>query len=205
MELLVDVPIFCTDGQFGQAVGLILHPATRRVTHVIAMERGFAKTEYLLPLALISSATTEVLRLASTHQEVTAMTPFVESEYQLGGAGYSAAGEEGAYWPTSEEVDGSYEDIPVGELEIHRYARVDARDGHAGRVDGFAVEPASGRITHLIMREGHLWRRKEVAVPVAAITQIEDESIRLDLDKATVADLPDISPHHHGKPKAPGQ
>jgi hypothetical protein len=203
MELAVNAPIYCTDGRFGHAVGLVVYPAAKRVTHVIAEEQGFARIEYLVPLELIVEGSAAGLRLGRTRRAVAEMKPFVESAYLLAG---SASWPDGASeWPgpfgalpgTLLDPNGIYEDIPLGELEIHRYTRVEARDGHVGGVDAFEVEPTSGRITQLVMREGHLWGRKEVTIQAAAIDRINDETIRLNLDKAAIAALPAVPTRRH--------
>ena len=47
--------------------------------------------------------------------------------------------------------------IPPGELGVTRGTRVEATDGFVGHVDELVVNPKNNRITHLVMREGHLW------------------------------------------------
>jgi sporulation protein YlmC with PRC-barrel domain len=69
---------------------------------------------------------------------------------------------------------------------------VEATDGHAGRVDEFLVDPANGHITHLVLREGHLWGQKDVTIPVAQIDRIEDGAVYLKLDKESIGALPAI-------------
>jgi sporulation protein YlmC with PRC-barrel domain len=59
-------------------------------------------------------------------------------------------------------------------------------------VDEFLVDPGSGQITHLALREGHLWGRRDVTIPVSAIDRIEDDIVYLKLDKAAIAALPAI-------------
>jgi hypothetical protein len=44
-------------------------------------------------------------------------------------------------------------------------------------------------VTHVLLREGHLWGRKEVAIPISAVTGAE-EGIRVNLTKKQVEDLP---------------
>ena len=44
-------------------------------------------------------------------------------------------------------------------------------------------------MTHVLLQEGHLWGRKEVAIPISAVTEVDPE-IRLNLTKAQVGDLP---------------
>jgi hypothetical protein len=43
--------------------------------------------------------------------------------------------------------------------------------------------------THVLVSEGHLWGRKEVAIPVSAVTSLDD-GIWLNLTKKQVEDLP---------------
>ena len=49
------------------------------------------------------------------------------------------------------------EQIPAGELAVRRGAKVEATDGRVGQVDEFLIDPSNGQISHLILREGHLW------------------------------------------------
>ena len=44
-------------------------------------------------------------------------------------------------------------------------------------------------MTHVLLQEGHLWGRKEVAILISAVTEVDPE-IRLNLTKAQVGDLP---------------
>jgi hypothetical protein len=59
-------------------------------------------------------------------------------------------------------------------------------------VDEFVVEPASGNISHLVMRDGHLWEQQEVTIPVSAIERIEADTVLLKLDKHAVEALPTV-------------
>jgi hypothetical protein len=56
-------------------------------------------------------------------------------------------------------------------------------------VEGFLVDPGDHRVTHVLLQEGHFWGRKEVAIPVSAVTGIE-HGIRLSMTKKQIADLP---------------
>jgi hypothetical protein len=50
----------------------------------------------------------------------------------------------------------------------------------------------------VLLQEGHLWDRKQVAIPLSAVTGVND-GIRLKLTKAEVQDLPPVDIDH---PKA---
>ena len=54
------------------------------------------------------------------------------------------------------------------------------------------MDPDGSAITHLQMREGHLWGKKDVAIPVSAISLVDTDTIYLKIDKGDVQALPDI-------------
>jgi len=61
-----------------------------------------------------------------------------------------------------------------------------------GRVDEFLVNPANNRISHLVLREGHLWGKKDVTIPVNEIDRFEDNTVYLKLNKEEIENLPTI-------------
>ena len=62
-------------------------------------------------------------------------------------------------------------------------------DGHdVGHVDGLLVD-ADEQITHLVLEHGHLWGRREVAIPIGAITKVETDAVTLGLSKDEVGAL----------------
>ena len=85
--------------------------------------------------------------------------------------------------------------IPLGDTEVERHECVHAVDGEIGRVEGFVVDPANNKVTHVLLQEGHMWGRKEVAIPVSAVVSV-DAGIRLNITKQQVEDLPPLSPGH---------
>jgi hypothetical protein len=77
----------------------------------------------------------------------------------------------------------------MGETEVERHDHVHATDGWIGQVEGFAVNPADHTVTHVLLKEGHLWGHKQIAIPVSAIASVQD-GIRLSITKQQVEDLP---------------
>jgi hypothetical protein len=84
------------------------------------------------------------------------------------------------------------EHIPVGEVVVRHGAQVKASDGAVGQVDAFLVDPKTRRITHLVLRKGHLWGQKDVMVPVSEIRTAREDAILLKLDKRAVDSLPAV-------------
>jgi hypothetical protein len=59
-------------------------------------------------------------------------------------------------------------------------------------VRGLAMEAGGHYVTHVLLREGHAWGRKEVAIPIGAVTKIGTLLIHLSLTKHQVKDLPPV-------------
>jgi sporulation protein YlmC with PRC-barrel domain len=88
-----------------------------------------------------------------------------------------------------------HKQIPGGELTTHRGTRVEATDGYVGKVDEFVVNPKNGDITHLVMREGHLWGQKDVIIPLSALGTTLNDTMFLKLDKHQIESLPTFQLH----------
>ena len=86
--------------------------------------------------------------------------------------------------------------VPSGEVDIRRELTVCATDGEIGQVQGLVVEPGGHYVTHVLLQEGHTWGRKEVAVPIGAVTKIGILLIHLSLTKHQVKDLPSVDIDH---------
>ncbi|MCC6958040.1 MAG: PRC-barrel domain-containing protein, partial [Anaerolineales bacterium] len=85
--------------------------------------------------------------------------------------------------------------IPPDELAVRRGAPVEATDGYIGKVDEFVVSPENGRITHLVLREGHLWGQKDVIIPVSATRETSLGTVFLNLSKHEIESLPTFPVH----------
>src|SRR5262249_1488750 len=81
--------------------------------------------------------------------------------------------------------------IPPGELEVQRGEHVHAIDGHICQAGGLVIDPGSHHVTHVLLQEGHLWGRKQVAIPVSTVSRATDR-IEVSLTKQQVHDLPPV-------------
>jgi hypothetical protein len=79
-------------------------------------------------------------------------------------------------------------------VDVRRGDPVYATDGPVGHVHGLAMDQDSRRVSHVLLAEGHLWGRKEVAIPISTVTSVEN-GIKLRLNKKQVADLPPVRVH----------
>lgn len=102
----------------------------------------------------------------------------------------------GSHGPRRRAV--TYDSVPLGEVQVRRCDHVHATDGEIGLVEGLVIDPDDHQVTHVLLQEGHLWGRKEVAIPIGAVTGIE-AGIRLNISKQQVESLPPVAIDHVGR------
>lgn len=197
MDIPINAEVRCADGPCGQTTRVIINPILREVTHLVVREKDFLRVERIVPIDLVVESTPHHIRLRCTFDELAALEPFIEYEYVRGDAPYLGYAREGYmmspyFVPEMTMVLEEHERIPPGELAVRRGARVEATDGRVGRVDEFLVDPLNGHITHLVLREGHLWGQKDVTIPVSQIDRIKEDTVYLKLDKHSIEKLPAI-------------
>jgi sporulation protein YlmC with PRC-barrel domain len=204
----------CTDGDCGEVRRVIVNPVARQVTHLVVEPKGRMGLARLVPLDLVETSGSQV-RIRCTLAEFAELEPAEETEFIPGSQGYAAYGpEQVLVWPyyglggaatvtdaaalqgTSQTV--TYDTIPLGEVEVRRGDAVQATDGSIGRVHGLVVDPRTHHVTHVLLAEGHLWGKKEVAIPIRSVTRV-DEGIQLNITKKQVEDLPPVDIDHPGE------
>ena len=122
-------------------------------------------------------------------------TPIEDPDWDVGvedvlAMPYYGNGDIGGYVPTYDEnVRLSYDRIPKGQVEIRRASAVTSADGEdVGHVDGFVVDD-DDQITHIVLQHGHLWRKREVTIPIGAVAAVETDNVRLSLTTQQVGAL----------------
>jgi sporulation protein YlmC with PRC-barrel domain len=207
MEIHLNAQVECTDGVCGRSVFVLINPVIDQVTHLV-VRKGSSNTEYIVPVDVVSETTVDTIQLRCSKAELEKMDPFIKTEFveekvpeshiSYGGEMYTA----GSYYYMPYVIPGmivqvpvEHQQIPPGELAVRRGTRVEATDGYVGRVDEFVVNTENGYITHLVMREGHLWGQKDVIIPLSAIGDTRDDTLFLKLDKHQIESLPTFPVH----------
>ena len=205
MEIPLKAQVECTDGICGRCVVVLMNPVLDQVTHLVVREGASPHTEYIVSIDVVATTTADSIWLRCNKAELEKMDPFVQTEfieekrphtYQEYGGGFGMVTL--YYWPYAERTVAVPEEvpqIPPGELAVHRGTRVEATDGYVGKVDEFLVNPENGHVTHLVMREGHLWGQKDVTIPLSAMGDTRDGTVFLKLDKQQIESLPTVSVH----------
>ncbi len=194
----------CTDGACGQVSRIIVNPATREVTHLAVDPKHRPGPGRLVPADLVDGTTGQI-QLGCTLAEFRALRPAQEAESVRGldPTGHAHAPNQ-VNWAVSmhmardpgkseapQQVTVDY--VPSGAVDIHRDLIVCATDGEIGHVQGLVVEPGGHQVTHVLLQKGHMPGRKEVAIPIGAVTKIGTMLIHLSLTKHQVKDLPTVS------------
>ena len=196
----------CRDGACGHVSRIIVNPAAREVTHLVVDQKRRNGPGRLVPVDLVD-VTTGQLRLRCTLAEFRALPPARKTEVvpDLDPTGHQESGRSVNFLPASRAVwlpghrgsgrpkappQVTVDSVPSGDVDIRRELSVCATDGEIGQVRGVVVEPGGRHVTHVLLQAGHLWGRKEVAVPISAVIKIGTLIVHLSLAKHQVKDLP---------------
>ena len=208
MEIPLNARVECRDGVCGHSEYVLIDPVADKVTHVVVKEDSSPNTEYIVPVGSVADTVDDTIRLHCSKAELEKMDPFIKTEFieqKVPDRNFNYPGGlfgGGAYYylpyvasDETVQVPMEHKQIPVGELTAQRGTRVEATDGYIGHVDEFVVNPENGHITHLVMREGHLWGKKDVIIPVSAMGDTREDTVFLTLDKHQVESLPTFPLH----------
>ncbi len=179
----------CLDGQNGKLEGVVVNPTTLQVTSLI-VKRGFliGKQAWVLPLALVKSATMETIQLAITSDEFNhypqyRLIEFEEPAPSLNQRAGGTAG--GVFYPHG--LYGSTEPIiPLIKKKIREGIAADQKviepktplknaEGTVGAIIQVRVDRYSQTITHLTVQQGLFFSTEQLSVPVSVVENIIDD------------------------------
>ncbi len=209
MSFTIGAHASCDDGPCGTVKRVVVDPLAQTVTHLVVEPKHRLGLARLVPVR-IAEATPDGVRLRCSMTEFEDFDSAEETQFVPGTIGYENYGPEQVLsWPyyglhggqaggvAGAAVPGvsqtvTYDTVPEGEVDVRRGEPVYATDGPIGRVHGLVIDKASRRVSHVLLAEGHLWGRKEVAIPISAVTGVDD-GIKLQISKKDVAGLPSVA------------
>jgi sporulation protein YlmC with PRC-barrel domain len=220
MRLELGSPVDCADAAFGELADIVIDPSTRRVTHLVVQPHDRHEEARLVPIGRAHARDeSDGISLEFTLAEVNQLEPLVKSAYlrlgefpvedpdwEVGIENLFALPYYGSFAPGglgsgmgSTEIDPhvsiSYDRIPKDKVEIRRESAVTSSDGHhLGHVDGFVVDDQE-QIAHLVLQHGHLWGKREIAIPIGAVARIETDQVILSLSTDEVGALKPLDVH----------
>jgi len=198
MDIPINVEVLCAGKSCGRSTYLVVNPVNEHITHLVVAEKAFPNIERLVPVDKILASTPNSIQLRCNQADLSEMATFEETDFIEAGRleaslPYSVPYEVWPYAMYDElPMPLEHERIPAGEVVIRRGTAVKATDGQVGKVDEFLVDPENDAITHLVLREGHLWGKKDVTIPVSEIDKITENAVYLKLDKQDIESLPTV-------------
>ena len=190
-----------TDGECGELARVIVNPVTQSLAHLVVEHRLGKGLGKLVPINLVGSVDEhDHIRLTCTVAQFHALDDAEDTQFLPVDTDDFGYGDHTLLWPYYSAATPAVHDhhepeftdrIPRGDVEISRGDQVHATDGWIGSVQGLVIDPGDEHVTHVLLQEGHLWGRKQVAIPIGATARVGDE-IQVGLTKQQVEELPPV-------------
>jgi hypothetical protein len=211
-EYTIGTKVACADGACGELSRVVIDPLARVLTHLVVEPTRGSGFGRLVPIELVADASPEI-RLGCTSAEFDGLPDAEETHFltatdrQLDYADdevfswpyYGLAAGMGGMGMAGMGVAGNppfatYDRVPVGEVDLRRGEHVQAQDGSIGSVQGLVIDDEH-HVTHVLLQEGHLWGKKDVAIPIGAVTGVDAEGVHLNITRDQVHELPAVTLH----------
>ena len=203
-DIPMDAKVQCTDGKCGKSTFVIVNPVKRAVTHFVVKYKKLPDNpDRLVPVEEIADISEGLIKLNCSRAELAEMKPFTTTRFVQERVPDSFfAGDPYAYVEPMAVYDTDYAEVPEhhvphDELAVYRGMDVVTDEKKVGTVDELVVEPDSGNITHFLMLKGHLWGKKDVAIPVTAVDFVASDKVYLNIGKEAVGALPAVPVKRH--------
>ena len=201
-QFTIGVTARCTDGVCGQVTQVVLDPIKDKITHLIvepAHRQGLGR---LVSIELVDVATDHI-DLRCTRAEFDDLEIAEEIRFLPGTEGYPGFESDQMlllpYFGSNTAEPVVEDTLPIGEVSVQRGEKVYATDGLIGEVEGLIADRDSFHVSHVLLKEGHLFSRKDVAIPIGAVRAVDADGIQLSMSKHDVGDLPAVGFRHPGK------
>ena len=192
---MIEAEVSCTDGFCGTLSRVVVDRRGRTVTHLVVNDRQLQGR--LVPLDLVDvDAATGKIRLRCP----TAEFGKLDAADMTVSPHDNDADPENSYDQLQLRSMGSmfladvrsvtYDILPAGEVAVRGGKHVHATDGDIGQIQGLVIDSDSRQLTHVLLQEGHLFGHKVVAIPIGAVTAVNENGIQLNITKQQVKDLP---------------
>ena len=199
-RLEIGVRVLAGESECGELVRVVVDPVLQTLTHLVVTPRHQSGLGKLVPVELVAGIDAGAVRLNCTPERFHELDDAEDIEFLGGDTDMFGYGSDALMWPHfglgmplgPVHHEGIESDrVPVGEVQVRRGDQVHATDGAIGSVHGLVVDPADHHVTHILLQEGHLWGRKQIAIPIGTTSRVDAE-IKVSLTKEQIEALPPI-------------
>jgi sporulation protein YlmC with PRC-barrel domain len=206
MKIQLKAKVICKDGDFGSIKELLIDPVKGKVSHIV-IENEHNSFQLIIPIELVDYTSDSVVTIDKTADELNEYPKFIIKEFM----NVPASEVDFVSYTADQSITNSYtmfpyvmhdgkrvvevtkEIIPEGEQRFKKGLAVKDPDGKAlGHVDELIIDADSHCISHIVMRTGHIFGAKEVAVPKADVISFEESSVVLSIGEDDVNKLPEV-------------
>lgn len=194
MEIALNSRVDFADGPCGYVTRAVINRLSHQLTHLVVSVKDRYPFERLVPLRWVVGLGPNWIQLCCSGDCLDLLPPFAEVEWNAASL-FQAEPLLDQYLVHKLLMRPHFGlvkrmRIAPEELALQRGARMRAADGHAvGRLERLVVDLEDGRITHLVLRAGRIWKSRLVFVPCAVIDRIGDGAFALKLGRRDVAAL----------------
>src|SRR6478672_4674951 len=182
--------VACSDGALGELADLVIHPDTRRVTHLVVAPHHRRDQARLVPFELVTAGSaSKEIHLDLTTAQAQALPEAQQYAYVRIDEGPLPADEPGAVG-IADVIN-----VPLDDYGSGFGAAPSAYDDHVslvsdriGRLDGLVVDEQA-TIMQLVLVRGPPWGRRRVTIPADAVAQFDMDGVTLAISKSQVAKM----------------
>lgn len=194
IDLPTNAEVSCLDGTAGTITYAISNPINHQMTHLVVESELPPHYEYLVPFELVDEITPNLIKLKCTQVEFQQMMLFKDEEY------IPTEMPRNLSWPYCVPIPGAVQEevnfihvehqhIPQGEQVVRPGARVEATDGMVGEVEDLLIDANNLQITHLVLLEQPILKKKTITIPVSLIDRVDENAIYLKVDRQSLEAL----------------
>jgi uncharacterized protein YrrD len=178
MNIRIGAHVEATDGGVGEVSRIVVTARGRRLTEIVVRDSKFFGTERLVPMEDVTDATSDKISLRVNHAQFNLLPPFSHTVDYTPDTPDTFMGQVAKH-PYALDQSGVNED----EAAFKGGEKVEATDGTVGKVDEVILNPSDYAITHIVLREGHLWQKRMVTIPIDSVDYAARSVVYLKVDK----------------------
>lgn len=208
MLLPIGAQVRCLDGAAGRLKFIVVDPDDSEVTDLIVERGALLHRDIVVPIGWGERTTEDTIFLNACLDDLNPLPEYNEVEFVQPDPSYRPLSghrvEETRIWI------GPYETVSGGRPWILRQVRLGVDEDEVlvrrglpvqtsdhrsvGVVDHLVIDPASKRVTHLVVRHGWLWSREAHLVPLEQVAELNEYGVRLNLSVDAFEHLPRYTP-----------
>jgi uncharacterized protein YrrD len=178
MNIRIGAHVEATDGDVGEVSRIVVAARGRRLTEIVVRDGKLFGTERLVPIENVIQATSDKISLHVSHAQFNQLPPFSRTVEYAPNTPDTFMGQ-----VARRQFELEASDVNEDEAAFKGGEKVEATDGTVGKVDEVILDPSSHAITHIVLREGHLWQKRTVTIPIDNVDYAARSVVYLKVDK----------------------